>query len=191
MHGRRIRAAAAAWALLGGGLWACATNPAPKGWLPAAAEAPRSTRGGWIVLTRSGGGKAGRVAGELIAVDEAGFVVLTTTGVAKVSLPQVERARVAGYASAWSELALWDGAGVASTLSHGGFLVFSVPMWLVGTAFMAGESKAPLIDYPAKPVAQLRKYARFPQGLPPGLDEALLGRLELKKAASPPPSEVR
>lgn len=115
---------------------------------------------------------AGSVSGELIAMspealflmtDDGATLALATADVAKVSVKLYGDGLNAGL------LAAWGGAGMTSTLSHGIFLIFTAPTWLLvglGTSIPAG--------FPAKTVAyrpdlpRLYEYARFPQGLPKG-----------------------
>lgn len=126
--------------------------------------------------------------GELIAVDvrQNGFWLLSERrGNAVghiVSIPQrlyfvrratIEEARLSEYRTDWRGLAGWTSLGVLSTLSHGVFLLLSAPIWTIaGSIAAAAESRAALHDFPDEPLEAFPVYARFPQGLPPGVDEA-------------------
>lgn len=162
---------------------ACAANPAPEGWRPPAQEAERTVQGGWIVVKWRAGDVKQRLEGELIAVDEKRLDVLTASGLRSVPREQVGGLKLVGYGTEGTSLGLWTLLGTVSTLSHGGFLLLTAPLWLIaGTAAAVGESNAGF----AKP-EELAKYARFPQGLPPGLDPAALGRLpERSRRATTP-----
>jgi len=152
----------------------CASNPAPQGWLPKAVVAQRTTRGGWIVVERKKDAPGGRVAGELIAVEEDRIYVLDDSGLQTVERGSIEKMNLAGYATDGAALGGWAALGTLSTLSHGKFLVLTAPLlWLAGgIASAADESRGGF----AKP-GDFQKYARFPQGLPPGLDADALGPL--------------
>jgi hypothetical protein len=147
----------------------CASNPAPVGWRPPAAEAQRSIRGGWILIERESDSD---VTGELIAVDQTTLHVLTDSGLEAVPRSTVDEVRLVGYGS-WEHLPLWTTLGAVSTLSHGGYLVATLPLWIIGgwTA-TSDEVQAVLV-----PPEDFASFARFPQGLPPGLDPASLGPL--------------
>jgi hypothetical protein len=63
------------------------------------------------------------------------------------------------------------------TLNRGRFTVGfdSMPMWLKGGPIVASNrSYEPIIDYPEKPLKEFAPFARFPQGLPPGLDRGMI-----------------
>jgi len=171
MRNRERRWTAAA--LLATTLAGCATNPAPREWRPKPQEAERSVRGGWIAL--DGKKPGGRCAeGELIAVDDDSFHVLTAEGLRTVSRAEVRKARVAGYGDEGAAAGSWMTIGALSTLSHGYYLVLTLPLlWLGGGGGATwDESRAGFV-----PESEFRAYARFPQGLPPDLDPTTLGQL--------------
>jgi len=180
MRARDARRAAGGAAVL---LAACVSNPAPSGWLPPAQVAAREAFGGWIVVdtTRGAGrgsyagGGAAAVEGELIAVDaDTAFVMSGTT---LVALPKaaVRDASLFAYDAEWGSLALWSVLGTVSTISNGGYLLLTAPLWIIaGTSATASRSRAPRVELAQQGWAQLRLYARFPQGMPPGLDRKSL-----------------
>ena len=158
-------------ALLATSLAGCASNPAPPGWRPAPSEAQRSVRGGWIVLDCKTPPNR-RILGELIAVDDDALHVLTADGLHAVPRAEVRKARLVGYGTEGGALGAWMGVGALSTLSHGFYLVFTAPLlWFLGGGLATSEeSRGGFV-----PEAEFRAYARFPQGLPPGLDRSTLG----------------
>lgn len=159
-------------------LSACATSPAPRGWLPTPREIQHEALGGWIDLKYGPVKQPMRVEGELIAVSADRLYVLTGSGLKEVPQVAVTEARLAAYRTGRTEIGAWFGLGSASTLSHGYFLVFTLPMWLIaGGVVLGGESRAGQLSYPNTPLARFSLYARFPQGLPPDLDPAELGTL--------------
>jgi hypothetical protein len=154
------------------GLSGCASNS------HAVQVSARAARGGWITVEGnqpSNGNRRMMLAeGELIAVDESTIHVLTAGGLRSVRLEPGLRMRVVRYRSASSSLAWWAVAGGVSTLSHGGFLILTAPMWAIGGVIAAtAESRAAI----ARDPVGARSFARFPQGLPPGLDPKTLGML--------------
>lgn len=165
----------------------CAGNPAPKGWQPPAAEAQRSTRGGWILIECE---DETNVTGELIAVDDMTLHVLTASGFQSVPRSSVRESRLVGYGTA-ENLRVWTAVGAVSTLSHGGGLILTLPMWLIGGGVAASdEVKAALV-----PLDEFAQFARFPQGLPPEFDPSLLGPLVQeavpRDGKSPPQKDQR
>jgi hypothetical protein len=146
-----------------------AQHAAPPGWKPPAVVALRSTHGGWIsvestVVTE----------GELIAVDQTAFYVLTRSGFESVPRASVRRITLTGYGNRARRLALWSALGGASALSHGILLLFTAPMWAVGGVVASLKEKHATIWHD-EDVAF--RFARFPQGLPSGFDPMTLGPL--------------
>ena len=167
----------------------CASSSAPAGFLREPHEAQRSARGGWVSveLEARPGERAGReLQGELIAATDDALIleIQTLTGPPRVRVERAEihSARVTGYQTTYDTLAGWGTLGAVSALSHGYFLAFSAPIWIIATSVSAaGESRAAMIDYPdstrrtlpdGTPVrvqlglSAFAIYARFPQGAP-------------------------
>ena len=156
---------------------ACTSNPAPSGWLPRAQEVPTDPYGAWIELEVAGDPGPQVIAGELLAVGPDSLFVLLGTGAAGVPLTRVASARVAWFESGHGALTLWTVIGALSTGSHGYLLGITLPVWVLGgTLATASQSKKPIVEYdPARSDPRsLSPYARFPQGLPAGLDLGLL-----------------
>lgn len=157
----------------------CAGNPAPREWRPPAAVAQRSSRGGWITIEAVGASRVRSTdrplaEGELIAIDETAFHVLTTGGLQSVPRASAHRITLVRYGTPGGTLALWAVAGGFSTLSHGGFLLLTAPMWAIaGIAATLTEKRAGMLHDDDL----ARRFARFPQGLPPGFDPKSLGAL--------------
>jgi hypothetical protein len=147
----------------------CALHSAPPGWLPDVKDLPRWSRGAWIqVEPRRGTGR--RAAGELIAVGESELHVLTREGLLTIAAPDVASASLVLYDADDS-----GGLGLLWSLTHGRYFPFTIIPWM---AISSGESNAPILRHPPWTLESFRPYARFPQGLPPGLAPAALGPLE-------------
>jgi hypothetical protein len=139
----------------------------------------RSTHGGWIRVERlvASGPEPGdgfQTEGELIAVDQTAFHVLTRSGFESVPRASVRRITLTGYGNRARALALWSVIGGASTLSHGFYLLFTAPTWAIGGTIASLKEKHASIWHD-EDVAF--RFARFPQGLPPGFDPNTLGAL--------------
>jgi hypothetical protein len=157
----------------------CAGHLAPREWRPQAVAAQRSFHGGWIRIeaVEASGAKSrgGPIAeGELIAIDETAFHVLSRAGLQSVPRARAHRITLVGYGNRAGALTIWSVAGGISTLSHGGFLLFTAPMWTVA-GIVAAHTERRAGTWHADDLA--RPFARFPQGLPPDLDPKTLGAL--------------
>lgn len=161
-------------------LSSCARNTAPPGWHQPALVALRSSHGGWIRIegTPSAAGTQSPdrllTEGELIAVDQTAFHVLSRSGFQSVSRASVQRITLVGYGNQARTLALWSVLGGVSTLSHGFYLLFTAPTWTIG-GIVASQKEKHAGVWHDEDVAF--RFARFPQGLPPGFDPKTLGVL--------------
>lgn len=169
----------AAFALALGLLSACASDTAPIGWLPAPRAVPGEGFGAWAQV-RSQSHPQARVTdtdGELLAVDPDSVFVLVADQVAAVPVASLVNVKLTRFVSGAGGLGAWTFVGVLSTVSHGLVLILTAPLWtLVGSIASASESFVPQESVRSTEVAWLRPYARFPQGMPAGLDRASLTR---------------
>jgi hypothetical protein len=157
----------------------CTANRAPREWRPPVVVAQRSSHGGWITIevVKTPGAKSSDgpiTEGELIAIDETAFHVLSAAGLESVPRASVRRITIVGYGNRAGTLAAWSVAGGISSLSHGGFLLLTAPMWAIG-GIAASLTEKHAGTWHDDDVA--RRFARFPQGLPPGFDSKSLGPL--------------
>ena len=153
----------------------CAASHAPTGYLPKPAEAPWNPRGGWITVQYGDSADEWVLDGELVAVEGDSVYVLTGEGLEAAPAAGVRRAELWGYQSEHGRLAAWTVVGTLSCASNGIVAVLSAPVWAIsGTLSTASQSRAPRLTRPSDPWARFRSYARFPQGLPPGLDRGSL-----------------
>src|SRR5262249_32903974 len=144
---------------------------------PSPEKAVTSGRGAYSYLQLAG---ERHETGELIAADSDRFWILTNEPrLVTVPVASVERAWFGVYSTNEGALGAWTGVGSLSTISHGAFLIISFPVWLaVGVTASAVESGRGLVTYPPTKLAVVRRYARFPQGLPAGVGfEQLVGAL--------------
>jgi len=159
---------------------ACATNTAPSGFLPSPREAAHtSAYGAWIELKVLGSSRERTVHGELLAVTADTVWVLSDSSVAVLPTTVVGRGKLTAWRSGTGAVTGWTVLGVVSTLSNGVLLIFTAPLWIItGTLAGSNESYAPQRDVPPLRWAELARFARFPQGIPPGLalDTLTLGR---------------
>lgn len=155
----------------------CAANTAPRGWLPEAESAQTEAFGAWteIKYMDSASVKPRDVDGELIAVDNDSLYLLDLAGVRAYPLSGIPRGKVTLYESGASALGYWTLLGTLSTASHGFVLIISAPLWmLTGIVATANASYVSQFDFPDNSWTTLRRYARFPQGLPQPVDRSAL-----------------
>ena len=148
---------------------ACAGNTAPKGWLPKPTEAQAAAYGGWIELTYAESEER-HTDGELIAVSADSVWVLSGNQGLVIPTATVKKGKLTAYAAQKNGLTAWMLLGTLSTISNGGFLIFTAPMWLIGGSLaVGGESRAPERKSPPLTWVELAPFARFPQGIPEGI----------------------
>jgi len=154
----------------------CASTSAPVGWLPTVTQAPDDAYGAWISAESTKDDHPYWVGGELIAVTSDSVFILTGNQLTGLSQASIKNAEITFYQpEPRGPLSSWTLVGALSTLSHGYFLVFTAPMWIIVGASSAGSvSRASIVRYPRRKWPELGNYARFPRGFPVGLDRGVL-----------------
>ncbi len=179
----REQAICYAAALLAAGSGGCSSVSNAR--RPAQEAAITSGRGATARVDLGGGAELG---GELVAVDDRQIWILTSGSRLKtVSLPSVHRLTLGVYGTKEAGYAAWTSLGALSTISHGGFLIFSLPIWLLtGIPSSIYESNRGIVEYPTQPIGVLRRFARFPQGIPAGITDAEVEGTSPPRVAAPP-----
>jgi hypothetical protein len=158
----------------------CAGIGEPSGWLPTALEAQTEAYGAWIeVRYGSESGKRERVRGEFIAVGEDTVFVLVGDDESHqlVTIPRdvIERARLSTFDPGHGGIAGWTVAGTLSTISHGFGLILTAPLWMITGSISSGaQARTRTERFPNAPWEYLKRFARFPQGLPSAVDRTAL-----------------
>ncbi len=157
--------------LLPGFILGCAATQAPRGWLASPTAMQTESYGGWVKLQYSTAAKKKvSLAGELIAID-ADSVFLAGDTFHAIALSDLKSARLETYQSNSAGMGGLVGLGTVSTISNGLLLIFTAPIWIIGGSVTTGvRSREPMIDYPRREWSRLAAFARFPQGLPGGID---------------------
>lgn len=132
----------------------------------------REAYGAWIDVqfaSSADSAKESGVRGELIAASEDSLWVLPLDGsLRSVSRSAASRVRLSRFDANWGYLATWTTLGTLSSISHGVWLVISAPVWMIGGSLATrSQSYKPILEDPD--TRALRRYARFPQGLPPNV----------------------
>lgn len=149
----------------------CAVKTAPEEWLSKPEKAAVRTFGAWINVTYKIEGTTKLSKGELIAIEKDKLYLFGEEGLIAISVDKILRARVELYKTQEGLFAPWTIAGTLSTLFHGYGMVLTAPLWVIsGITCTVGESKSGILEYPKVPLEEIRKFARFPQGIPEGLD---------------------
>lgn len=108
----------------------------------------------------------GTVKGELLAVSSEAIFVADGSGLVAVSSEVVREVRVELEARSGAAMGALTALGALSTLSHGFYLVFTLPIWL-GTGIPTSVNEGRAASASGAPTdPHLRDFARFPQGLP-------------------------
>jgi len=152
-------------------LFGCATTNVPKNWSSEPNEMATGTYGGWINAECSNEHeKEYNITGELIAVSDDSIFV-ADSAFHSIAKKDITNARLVCYKSNSGSMSALVALGTISTISNGWFLVFTMPMWLIGgTISGTTQSYIPIIDYPENNFKEFSKFSRFPQGLPEKID---------------------
>ncbi|HTM23260.1 MAG TPA: hypothetical protein VL172_22215 [Kofleriaceae bacterium] len=166
---RRASRATAALALAGLLAAGCsATDPAPARWRRTVAQAQRSPFGAWVNVELRRGPV---ISGELLAVEPERIFLGSRGQLRPLAIAAIAKVTVSAYAVDSSGVAMTSVLGGLSTLSHGWFLVLSLPVWtLLGIPLSRSASgQGFLAAGDPDAIRGLRKWARFPQGMPAGM----------------------
>jgi len=148
---------------------ACMTlGCAAPGFLPTRSEIDVNEFGSYIRVAQK---HQPTVTGELISVDTTEIIVLSKQQDKIIPL-RIPRASITWYSIRYANAESgWLVLLPLSSIAHGYYGVFTFPI----NSIVAGASATPY-DYSKKtlPYTKLNMFARFPQGLPPGVDLASL-----------------
>lgn len=201
MRDRRVHGPAllAACALLQVG---CAASVAPRGWLPYAREAQQEAYGAWMDMDVMGAGVTLALRGELLAIGEDSVFTVSGDTVTATALTSVSRAKLEAYDPQADAVTGPTVLGTLASPTAGVLLVALAPLWvIVGTssgAQLSAEGKHQVDTWPRSGAAsgvgsgskleswrELRLFARFPQGMPKGLDRTQLRERPLARRERP------
>ena len=117
-----------------------------------------------------------RLVGELIAIDTSNIILLRDSlyGCKVVPIRDVATFRLI-FAQP-KDYSAPLGIGTVSTLSHGYWLVFTLPINLITAAAVSSSSKGS-VTYTQSHISlqELQMFARFPQGVPEGVGVEMIG----------------
>ncbi len=144
---------------------------APK-YVPKLEEVPFSAHGSHIEVQQVSGTL---IEGELIAVEVSALLLLTGEDSAK-QLQELPISNIAKFKLTYAQpqsYAWTIPVYTLSTASHGLFAIFTAPANIMVTSLVTARG-ANAFTYNEKVISyeELRKFARFPQGIPPKIDPA-------------------
>jgi hypothetical protein len=121
------------------------------------------------------------LSGELIAIQSDSIYILTSGGLAVFHLSAIDETVVYMFTNQAAGMAVFTGllfipdVIAAITIGEPGFLIIGAPWLLTGSILTVVESTnhSNLLNYPySNRLEDLRKFSRFPQGMPPGIDRS-------------------
>jgi hypothetical protein len=159
----------------------CKTSEIPVAYQLSPNEVKRGITGSWtkIVLRKSELESRSELSGELIAVQADTLFILTETKLEAVSSKSIDEAILQIYTNQAKKMVTITGLIYAPNIlgaigrSSGAYLVLGIPWILTGTlvAISEGYDDSNLLVFPAKnPLNDFKKFARFPKGMPAGID---------------------
>lgn len=140
--------------------------------------AQKTANGSWVEIELDQNGDIFRTEGELIAIEKDRIVVLSGHGLASIPFLALRHFRIVRYKTNPGGPTAWSALGGISTLSHGAWLIFTMPMWMIAGGVASSNQATAARDNVTlrSDLPKYAKYARFPQGLP-NLAGTRLGRV--------------
>ena len=164
----------------------CATVKIPASYRYSARQLKREITGNWIIIKLNSGIIADPdtiLAGELIAIQSDTIYLTTPKGLKGVQVTSVVQADLYMYVNQPGSYAVLTGLlylpDVVAALVTGipGFLLLGVPWIVTGSIITTSEASnhSNILNYPFFcKLDELKKFARFPQGMPPNIDKTRL-----------------
>ena len=157
----------------------CHPTIAPTRSVPKRNALPIDAYGGWIdikLVSSSDSVEEKSFQGELIAVEVDSVYILQLDKVQGLAISEVKSAKIIIFNTSMNGYGIWTFLASLLTLSNGAYAVLTLPVTLItGIATTIGEAnRINYIDYPQNDVSELRKFARFPQGMPKDINMATL-----------------
>lgn len=160
------------WLVLAITTTACASVHAPKGSVPKREQLLYDAFGGHMTLqVQQSSAMIVVESGELIAVAPDTIYLMTGGKVKAYDKSIILSGRIVVFNTAANSYASWTALLSIGTISNGVYALGTFPLTLItGIATTSAESKRKnYFDYPVETWEFIRRYARFPQGLPHGI----------------------
>jgi hypothetical protein len=177
--------------LIGG----CNSTNIPKDYLRNPKDAAKSIAGSWIEISRKSAfvdAQVSKLSGELIAVQSDTLYVLSEIKLSVIETDSIGTARLYIFKNQGGKYALITGLllvpNIIGAMANGGeyageFIQLAIPLAVTGItiAIIEGTSKNNQLNYPAyNSIEEFRKFARFPTGIPQGVDKSELHLINTK-----------
>ena len=170
----------------------CSTAKIPAGYRFNPRDVKKEITGSWIEINAFQTQVLSpdiKLSGELIAIQSDTVYILTETQLKSVTFNKIFEATLYIYNNQAGKYAVATGslyfpdilAAIANNMS--GFLAIGVPWILAGSiiTLSIGNNDSNLLIYPGRnQIEDFKKFARFPQGLPPGIEKDKLHLLVTK-----------
>lgn len=154
----------------------CKTISAPKGSVPKRKQLPLDAYGAWFSGRQSA--QKMLVQGELIAIENDSIFILSADELKGIPAKEIDSAGVIVFNTEENTYAIWTGLLTAASLTTGYFAGLTLPLSL-GVGIVTTRDEANRInsfDFPQNSWPTISKFARFPQGMPPGIDRKSIRR---------------
>jgi len=158
----------------------CQKRIIPASYMPTPENATMSIKGSWIVLNTHEDSlllAEKSISGELMAIQADTLYLLTDAALIAVNSNMISSAVLYPFKPQTSItpiialLSSLPSVFGAIAKDDGAFLLLGVPVLITGAVMSAIEGGGNVMKYPARhTLNDLTKFARFPQGLPSGLD---------------------
>lgn len=97
--------------------------------------------------------------------------ILAQDSIIAINIVKITKGRLVTYDARGSVIGAWTALGAVSCVSHGVAGGISMPVWiLVGSIATSAQGYSAVQSHPPVAILKFRQYARFPQGLPDGID---------------------
>lgn len=152
----------------------------PSNYLRNPRELSTMANGCWIIINQSvdfSDANKGKTSGELIAVQNNTFYILTQSSLVRVPTAEIITATMYLFKNQTNYYLLVTGLGllpnVIGAIVYGipAFLTLGIPFAIVGITTASIECKANELRFPKmNKLDEFGKFSRFPQGIPPGVE---------------------
>jgi hypothetical protein len=162
----------------------CSTVKIPANYRYSAQQLKREITGSWIHIkldSKAVGDTEKELSGELIAIQSDTIYVITLYGFTGVHVSTVNEAVLymfmnqPGMYATFTGLLYLPDIVAALVIGTPGFLLLGIPWVVTGgiVTIAEGSNHSNILKYPDFcTLGELKKFARFPQGMPPGIDKA-------------------
>ena len=156
-------------------LSSCATNHAPRGWLPDRKDVAKEIYGGWLYVEWKGSLAEEEVTqGEFIGITDEACLLLDHSVLIRIPKDHISYASLKIHTDDRGAFFTWTLLGALGSISNGFYLVFTMTSWIIGGSIItSNEANSGLFveEFPDTGWWRIvTRYSRFPQGIPKEVD---------------------